>query len=65
MSNPVLGSREAATYLNLSLRTLEDWRRTGTGPAFAKLGSRVVYRVADLDAWVAARLVASTSEARA
>jgi excisionase family DNA binding protein len=64
MTPPCLGSREAASYLNLSLRTLEDWRRTGTGPAYAKLGARVVYRLSDLDAWVAARVVASTSEAR-
>jgi excisionase family DNA binding protein len=54
--------REAAAYLRLSERTLERMRVTGNGPKFAKCGRRVVYRQSDLDAWVAARVVASTSE---
>jgi hypothetical protein len=53
---------EAATYLRLSERTLERMRVTGDGPKFANCGRRVLYRQADLDAWVAARVVASTSE---
>jgi hypothetical protein len=35
---------------------------TGGGPRYCKLGRRVVYRSEDLLAWVAARVVTSTSE---
>ena len=53
-----LSEKEAAHYLGtVSPRTLQDWRITGQGPAYAKLGTRVAYDVADLDAFVAARRV--------
>jgi hypothetical protein len=55
---------EAAKALRLSERTLERMRLTGLGPAFVKAGRRVLYRQADLEAWVASRVRASTSEAR-
>ena len=42
---------EAASFLNLSNRTLEDWRLRGGGPAFRKLGRAVRYAVADLNAF--------------
>ena len=37
--------------------TLAHWRSEGRGPAFIKLGSRVAYRGADLNAWLAAQTV--------
>ena len=46
---------EAARYLGISPRTLEGWAVRGGGPRMLKLGSRVVYRRRDLDAWLAAR----------
>lgn len=53
-----LSEREAATYLGpVSMRTLQDWRNRGTGPAYTKLGGRVAYDIADLDAFLAARRV--------
>lgn len=49
-----LSEREAASYLGpVAVRTLQDWRIRGIGPAYAKLGRRVCYAVADLDAFVA------------
>jgi hypothetical protein len=49
-----LSEREAATYLGpISIRTLQDWRVRGIGPAYTKLGKRVAYDVVDLDAYVA------------
>ncbi len=49
-----LSEREAAAYLGpVSVRTLQDWRVRGIGPAYAKLGKRVAYDVSDLDAFVA------------
>ncbi len=46
-----LRTPEAARFLGLSGRTLEKHRTYGTGPAFRKLGGRVVYAIADLQAW--------------
>ncbi len=42
---------DAAVHLGLSARTLEKHRCYGTGPAFHKLGRRIVYAIVDLDAW--------------
>lgn len=46
-----LRTPEAARFLSLSPRTLEKHRTYGTGPAFRKLGGRVVYAISDLQAW--------------
>lgn len=43
-----LTTRQAAFHLGISHRTLEDWRLTGFGPCFVKLGRRVLYRMQDL-----------------
>jgi len=48
----LLSEREAAVELGpVSVRTLQDWRVRGIGPAYTKLGRRVAYAVADLDAF--------------
>lgn len=52
----------AAERIGLSAHTLNNMRVRGVGPRFMKLGRAVRYRVADLDAWMAERLVSSTSE---
>ena len=53
---PLLTSAEAAEYLaGISPRTLARWRMLGTGPAYVKLGKRLVrYSTQDLDAFVEA-----------
>ncbi len=51
----------AADYLGLSPATLETLRTRGGGPAFAKLGRRVVYARQDLDRWINERKHASTT----
>ena len=38
-----LRTAEAARFLSLSGRTLEKHRTYGTGPAYRKIGGRVVY----------------------
>lgn len=58
----VLDAAQAASRLDLSVSTLAKLRLSGTGPAYSKLGRRVVYRPDDLDAWVAANRHQSTSE---
>jgi predicted DNA-binding transcriptional regulator AlpA len=51
----------AADRVGLSVKTLEALRHRGGGPRFAKLSSRIIYRVSDLDEWVAARLRSNTA----
>ena len=52
----------AAAYCGSTKSTFEKYRVKGNGPAFIKIGSRVVYDVTDLDAWLAARRRLSTSD---
>ena len=39
---------EAARFLGLSKQQLDLWRMRGGGPAFHKVGRKVLYAVADL-----------------
>jgi Helix-turn-helix domain len=57
-----LTQRETAIVLRCSERTLERLRVSGLGPKYHKLLRRVLYRESDLDAWLTARSVRSTSE---
>ncbi|GHA27599.1 hypothetical protein GCM10007989_24330 [Devosia pacifica] len=57
-----LRTPEAARFLSLSARTLEKHRTYGTGPAYRKLGGRVVYSVDDLQAWAERGVKQSTSD---
>lgn len=59
-----LRTKEAATFLSLSARTLEKHRTYGTGPAYRKLGGRVVYAIDDLQSWAERGAVTSTSDPR-
>ena len=58
----LLDQREAARLLRLSERTLERLRLQGGGPLYVKAGRAVRYREADLEAWIAARVVSNTSQ---
>lgn len=58
----ILTTQEAARYVRLSKPTLERFRINGDGPRFAKLGGAVRYRADDLEAWLASRLIQSTSQ---
>jgi predicted DNA-binding transcriptional regulator AlpA len=59
---PLLTQRQASALLCLSERTLERLRVAGTGPLFVRAGRSVRYREGDLEAWIAKRVVGSTSE---
>jgi predicted DNA-binding transcriptional regulator AlpA len=56
---------EVAAVLRLSPRTLERHRLAGTGPAYVKLGRKVVYKRSSVEAWAAANTFTSTSAAEA
>ena len=57
-----LRTAEAARFLSLSGRTLEKHRYFGTGPAYRRIGGRVVYSVDDLRAWADIGIKHSTSD---
>ncbi len=50
-------TQQEAALLRLSKRTLERWRVSGSGPAFTKVGRRVLYREVDLLEWIAGRVM--------
>ncbi len=47
-----LNTKHAADYLGISPSTLVRLRIQGGGPLYAKAARRVIYEIADLDAWV-------------
>lgn len=60
--NQRMAVEAAAAYVGLSASTLNKLRVFGGGPAFIKLGRRVVYDARDLDQWLSDRRRQSTSE---
>ncbi len=58
----LLDALKAAERTGLSTSTLAKLRLSGKGPTYIKLGRRVAYRPEDLDQWIDANRVKSTSE---
>ena len=48
---PFLTVEEAATYLRLKKRTLDNMRWMGIGPKFRKHGGRIYYHEDELKEW--------------
>ncbi len=57
VETPLLSIEQAVTYLMLSTATLARMRKDKVGPLFVRLGSRVLYRKADLDAYIASNVI--------
>lgn len=57
-----LNVSEVSVRLGVSVSHLNKLRLTGKGPAFVKIGRRVSYDPAALDAWVSQQSRRSTSE---
>lgn len=53
---------EAARYTGLSKSTLDKLRISGGGPTYLQLGRRILYDVADLEAWLTSKRRSSTSD---
>lgn len=43
-----LNQNELASRWGMSPRTLENWRSTGKGPKYVKLGGQVRYKIAEI-----------------
>ena len=52
---------ELAARWRVSPRTLEQWRWRGIGPRYLKIGGRVIYPLAEVEAYEAARLHQNTA----
>lgn len=51
-----LDTTAAAAYLGgIAVRTLANWRARGEGPSYVRVGTRIAYRIEDLDSWLLAR----------
>jgi len=66
-----LTSAQAAEYLGVSAKTLENWRRKKQGPPCYQVRQRdakrcklVLYRIVELDAWMAQFRVDNTAQGR-
>jgi predicted DNA-binding transcriptional regulator AlpA len=55
---------EAARYIALSCAYLRHARAHGRGPAYIRIGRAVRYRIADLDAYLAAHRVETRAAGR-
>lgn len=49
--SPFLTPQQAAHYLGISIRTLQEQRSAGTGPKYRRHCRRVRYHIDDLEAW--------------
>ena len=58
-----LSTNELVERLRVSRSTLERWRTNGVGPPFIKVGSRVIYRIGDVEDWEQAHARRSTGQA--
>jgi hypothetical protein len=55
-----LSSAEAASYIGLDRRTLENWRCKSMGPTYYRISrKRIIYDRDELEQWLQARKVAT------
>lgn len=59
---PLIHERKLAETLGVKPNTLAKYRVRGFGPKFLKIGNRVAYDPADVEAWIECQKVNSTSE---
>lgn len=52
MNDNLLTVEEVADELRVPAGTFRSWRAQGRGPRSFKIGRRVVYRRADIEAWL-------------
>ena len=60
--DPVFDTVATAALLGVKPNTLEVWRYKGEGPLFVKCGSRVIYRLRDINAYLDSRTRKSTAD---
>ena len=58
----LLSTSEAAPFCGVAAKTLENWRTAGLGPKHLRIHGRIAYDPQDIESWLDARRVSSTSE---
>jgi hypothetical protein len=58
----LIPSKDAAARLCLAEGTLSNWRVSGKGPAFVRVGGKICYRDEDIEAFIENGVCRSTSE---
>ncbi len=48
---PMLTQAQVAEMLNVSAKSVENWRLAGKGPAFYRIEGQVRYEIRDVRAW--------------
>ena len=64
MDRYLLTTAEAASFLNISPKTLVNWRLLGIGPRYVKIGRRIRYRKEDLESYIQSSLVETAGSPR-
>jgi len=59
---PVFDTNTAAPLLGITPGTLQVWRCQGKGPRYIKSGSKVIYRLRDINAYLDSRTRKSTAD---
>ncbi len=62
LAERVFDTVAAAALVGVKPGTLEVWRCKGIGPRFVKSGSRVVYRLRDINEYLESRTRSSTAD---
>ncbi len=62
MGKQLLTQKRLSELIDVSERTLERWRVEGSGLVFCRAGRKILYRLEDVDDWLAASRRKSTSE---
>ncbi|MBI1821140.1 MAG: helix-turn-helix domain-containing protein [Nitrospirae bacterium] len=63
IDSELMSETEAAKFLNITPRCLQNWRLRGGGPQFIRYSRRCIrYRKVDLEVWLESRVMTSTSE---
>ena len=59
----LINERQLSELLGIAIQTARNWRSTGRGPAYVKLGGRSVrYRVVDVQDFIESGLVKPDGE---
>jgi hypothetical protein len=61
----LMTQQEVAALFDRTVGVLANWRCTGKGPKYVKLGGKVKYRKSDVEAFISASVRQSTCEATA
>lgn len=61
--NEIMRPKEAADYVGSTVGSLATYRYLDKGPTYIKAGRKILYRRADLDAWLEAHTVTPAASA--